>query len=182
METQVSIYKTKSDRLLTEIPSRNEMKYFAETTKRKSDPNKTNVLIMGRKTFFGIPESKRPIPGRVNIVLSRNSDTTGYPDNVLVCNSLEEALSATSEGDLKGKVEHIWIIGGGSIFKEAMESPFCDKLYLTEVRKTFECDAFFPGIPEDFKEIVGEEHVPKGVQEEDGVQYEYKVYEKVNKV
>lgn len=158
------------------------MKYFAETTKRKTDPNKTNVLIMGRKTFFGIPESRRPIPGRINIVLSRNSDTSAYPQNVLVCKSLEEALAVTKEGDLQGKVENVWIIGGGSIYKEALESPNCDKLYLTEVMKAFECDAFFPGVPEDFQEIKGCEHVPKGVQEENGIKYEYKVYQKVNKV
>lgn len=154
------------------------MKYFAETTKRKTDPNKTNVLIMGRKTFFGIPESKRPIPGRVNIVLSRNSDKSDYPENVLVCKSLEDALNSTCSGELEGKVENVWIIGGSSIFSEAMKSPSCDKLYLTEIKKDFECDVFFPGIPEDFQEIEADEHVPKGIQEENGVQYVYKVYQK----
>lgn len=166
---------------LTIHSNRNEMKFFAETTKRKSDPNKTNVLIMGRKTWAGIPESRRPLPGRVNIVLSRNPDTSAYPKSVLVCKSLEEAIAATEEGDLQGKVESVWIIGGGSVYKEAMESPSCDKLYLTEVKKIFECDAFFPGVPKDFQEVEGDEHVPKGVQEEDGLQYEYKVYQKGNK-
>lgn len=158
------------------------MKFFAETTKRKSDPNKTNVLIMGRKTWAGIPENRRPLPGRINIVLSRNPDTSTYPKGVLVCKSLEEAIAATEDGDLHGKVENVWIIGGGSVYNEAMESPNCDKLYLTEVKKTFECDAFFPGVPKDFQVIESDEHVPKGVQEEDGLQYEYKVYQKGNKV
>lgn len=157
------------------------MKYFAETTRRKSDPTKINVVIMGRKTFFCIPESHRPLPGRVNIVLSRNSDISGYPKDVFVCKSLEEALAVTTKGDLGGKVENVWIIGGASIYKEAMGSSDCDKLFLTEVRKTFECDAFFPGIPDDFQLIDGEDKVPKGVQEECGIQYEYKVYQKMNK-
>lgn len=135
---------------------------------------------MGRKTWASIPENRRPIPGRINIVLSRNPDISSYPKNVLVCKSLEEAIASTMSGDLQGKVENIWIIGGGSVYKEALESPNCDKLYLTEVKNKFECDAFFPGIPKNFQQV-GDENVPKGVQEENGIQYEYKVYQKIEK-
>lgn len=136
---------------------------------------------MGRKTWAGIPDNRRPIPGRVNIVLSRNPDASLYPKNVLVCKSFEEAIASTMRGDLEGKVENIWIIGGGSVYKEALESQNCDKLYLTKVKQHFECDAFFPGIPKDFQELEGDENVPKGVQEENGIQYEYKVYQRINK-
>lgn len=133
---------------------------------------------MGRKTYFGIPEIKRPIPERINIVLSRNPNLSDYPKEVIVCKSLDEALARIKENDLKDKVENVWIVGGGSVYKEAMESSNCDKLYLTQIMGNFECDAFFPGIPEDFKQIDGDENVPKGIQEENGIKYEYKVFQK----
>lgn len=133
---------------------------------------------MGRKTYFGIPESKRPIPERINIVLSRNPSLEDYPKEVIVCKSLEEALELIQNDDFKDKVENVWIVGGGSVYKEAMQSKQCDKLFLTQIMGTFECDAFFPGVPDDFKQIEGDENVPKGVQEENGIKYEYKVFQK----
>lgn len=133
---------------------------------------------MGRKTYFGIPESKRPIPERINIVLSRNPSENNYPKEVIVCKSLDDALARIKENDLKDKVENVWIVGGGSVYKEAMESSNCDKLFLTQIMDNFECDAFFPGIPSDFRQIEGDENVPKGIQEENGIRYEYKVFQK----
>ncbi|XP_055858908.1 dihydrofolate reductase [Episyrphus balteatus] len=156
-----------------------ELKHFSRTTKKINDSNKKNVVIMGRKTYFGVPESKRPLPDRINIVLTRNPVPSDYPESVILCSSLEQAMKRLEEdNDLKSVIENVWIVGGSEVYKEAMASPRCDRLYLTEVDATFECDAFFPEIPSDFKEIPLDDDMAKGVQEENGIQYVYKILKK----
>lgn len=60
-----------------------------------------------------------------------------------------------------------------------MLSPFCHRIYLTKIYADIECDTFFPAITEDFIEIENCEEIPKGIHEENGLKYEYKVYEKI---
>lgn len=159
---------------------RKELKYFSSTTKRVSDPTKRNAIIMGRKTYFGVPESKRPLPERLNIVLSRNPKLEDYPKDVIVCQSLPEAIAKIVDDSKYSKeIENIWIVGGSSVYQEAMESQSCHRLYFTEIKKEFECDTFFPKIPDEFK-LVEDENVSSEIQEENGIQYQYKVYEKIH--
>ncbi|GAB0100136.1 Dihydrofolate reductase [Sergentomyia squamirostris] len=158
-----------------------ELKHFNRVTTKVSDPAKKNAAIMGRKTYFGIPENKRPLPGRLNIVLSTQSDLKLPPD-VILCSSLPEALKLLEKDPYKQEIENIWIVGGYSVYKEAMESPNCHiRIYFTEIKKHFECDAFFPAIPETFKIVPNDEDMPSDVQEENGIQYQYFVYEKLVK-
>ena len=65
-----------------------EMKYFARMTKTTRDPDKTNAVVMGRKTWESIPEKFRPLSGRLNVVISRRPDYP-LPSGVLLCKSLE---------------------------------------------------------------------------------------------
>lgn len=134
---------------------------------------------MGRKTYFGIPEKKRPLPGRLNIVLSTTADPSEYPDEVLVCKSFSEAIAKLSEQKLCGEIENVWIVGGYSVYKEAMESPLCHRIYFTEIKASFDCDAFFPKIPDNFQLVPNDSNLPSEVQEENGIKYQYKIYEKV---
>ncbi|XP_055919278.1 dihydrofolate reductase [Eupeodes corollae] len=158
---------------------KNELKHFSRTTKKVTDSNKKNVVIMGRKTYFGVPESKRPLPNRINIVLTRNPVPADYPDDVILCSSLENAMKMLEEKEeLKSIIEKVWIVGGSEAYKEAMASPRCDRLYLTEVKAKFECDTFFPEIPSDFEEIPLDDDIASGIQEENGVQYVYKILQK----
>lgn len=135
---------------------------------------------MGRKTYFGIPPSKRPLPGRLNIVLSRTAASTDYPDDVLVCGSLPEAMERLNGDKYAHQIENIWIVGGHTVYKEAMESDQCHRIYFTEIKATYECDTFFPAITERFR-LVGNDHsdIPSDVQQENGIEYQYKIYEKV---
>ena len=90
-------------------------------------------IIMGRKTFDSIG---KPLPGRKNVVLSRNPDTCF--EGVVCVSSFEEAVVAVSEA------EEIMIIGGSTIYE--MLLPRVDRLYLTYVDGEFEGDAWFPEI------------------------------------
>lgn len=94
-----------------------------------------NTILMGRKTFESLP--KGALPNRRNIVLSANPTTECQGADIFP--SLEAALQSCRED------EHIYIIGGASIYQQAL--PLADELYLTEIDSTApEADAFFPEV------------------------------------
>lgn len=121
-----------------ELPWRvpEDMRHFKELTWG-------HPVIMGRKTWESIP--KRPLPGRRNIVVSRNPDY--YAEGAEVFGSLEEAVAACREIP--------FIIGGAQIYEKAV--PLCSKIFITMVDSPAEnADAFFPPLrPSDW--IVTEE-------------------------
>ncbi|MCI1648365.1 MAG: dihydrofolate reductase [Bacteroides sp.] len=97
-----------------------------------------HTIIMGRKTFESLP--KGALPNRRNIVLSSNSDLN-YPDTEIF-SSLQEALTHCSAN------EQIYIIGGASVYKQAL--PIADTLCLTEVNaNASKVDAYFPVIDKE---------------------------------
>jgi dihydrofolate reductase len=91
-------------------------------------------LIMGRKTYDSIG---RPLPGRISVVLSRDTSYSGEK-GVIVHHRFEEALKDIEE---KGE-EEVMVIGGEQIYKLAL--PYADKIYLTTVDYHGDADAFFP--------------------------------------
>lgn len=100
-------------------------------------------LIMGRNTFESIG---RPLPGRTNIVVSRQE---GYrPDGVVVASSLEEALERAQEIAVADRANEVMVGGGAEIYRQAM--PFADRMYLTQVELEPEGDTYFP--PIDFEQ------------------------------
>jgi dihydrofolate reductase len=114
---------------------------------------------MGRKTWESIPLKNRPMPDRMNIVVSRNSEYDA-PGAVL-CASLEGALEKAKMGE---GAEEIFIIGGSFIFAEAL--PIIHRLYLTLVDDDTPGDVLFPEYEKMFtKEIFREEHAsPSGIK------------------
>ncbi|MDR0946318.1 MAG: dihydrofolate reductase [Ruminococcus sp.] len=123
-----------SGKLLFSIPE--DMKFFREKTAR-------SAVIMGRKTAESLP-GKRPLPGRCNIILSRQKDYA--LEGFTAVNSVEAALSAAKSAEMPN--EDIFIIGGAEIY--TLFLPVTEKIYLTEVCKTIESDTFFPEIKKDF--------------------------------
>lgn len=91
-------------------------------------------VIMGRKTYESIG---RPLPGRTNIVITR--DSVFQPDSISVAYSLQEALD---KAKIAQGSNEIFILGGGQIFTESM--PFLHRLYLTIVDTDVAADTFFP--------------------------------------
>jgi dihydrofolate reductase len=105
-------------------------------------------VIMGRKTWESLP--KRPLPGRQNIVITRQSQYIA--DGAVVVADVDAALRAA------GNAEEIAIIGGGEIY--AMIFRRADRIYLTEVGMDVSGDTFFPDIkPADWQETAREVHV-----------------------
>ena len=122
----------------------NDMKRFKSLTTG-------HTIIMGRNTYLSLP--KGALPNRRNIVLSRQYRSGGFP-NPPGCEtfaSLEEALKHCAAD------EDIYIIGGASVYRQAM--PIADRLCLTEVDDTpAEADTFFPSYKDDWKETWRENH------------------------
>lgn len=103
-------------------------------------------IIMGRKTFESFP--RRPLPGRQNIVITRNADWQ-YP-GVTVVHSLDEAI-ASAETDI------VFIIGGAQVYEQAL--PLVDVLHLTLIHARWaSADAFFPVLNMDQWQEVSREH------------------------
>lgn len=149
-------------------------------TTTTADPSRRNAVVMGRLTYFGIPANKRPLPQRLNIVLTKQSAASDYPDDVVLCTSLDQVFDKLTTTDLGRGIEALWICGGHSVYKEAMLSEYCHRIYYTEIKANFDCDAFFPSIPDTFKLVANDEDIPTEDQEENGLKYQYKIYEKQN--
>ncbi|XP_017766571.1 PREDICTED: dihydrofolate reductase isoform X2 [Eufriesea mexicana] len=151
------------------------MAFFTSMTTNTKDPNKKNVVIMGRRTWECIPPKYRPLKDRINVVLT--SQNLDYGDNAIICKSMPHALEILQKPPLSNGIETIWVIGGNLVYKSAMESPNFHRLYLTRIKKYFDCDTFFPAIPNNFT-LMQDPNIPHGVQEENGVQFIYEVYKK----
>ena len=123
----------KDNDLMWHLPA--DMKFFKETTTG-------HVVVMGRKNFESIPEKYRPLPNRENVVLTRNKDYSA--PNCLVFHSIEECIAHYSTEEKK-----VFIIGGGEIYKEALELDIIEEMYITHVDDTYDADTFFPEIDLD---------------------------------
>ena len=128
----------KDNTLLWRLPE--DLKFFKRTT--LGCP-----VIMGRKTWDSIG---RPLPGRRNIVVTRNH--AWRAEGAEVFHGLEEALAATAD------VPKAFVIGGAELYAQAL--PLADELVLTEVDADFDGDAFFPNWDRHaFRELSRESHV-----------------------
>ncbi len=118
-----------------------DMKHFKDLTTSVESRDKKNVVIMGRKTWDSLPSKIKPLPERMNIILTRKALL--FPEGVFQSASLNGALDLIND-HLKGRVEKVFVIGGGEIFNEALNHPHCHKIYLTQILSKFTCDTFFP--------------------------------------
>ena len=108
-----------------------DMRFFRETTL-------DHIVIMGRKNYDSIPLKYRPLDRRENVVLSRNKNFKA--EYCKVYHSLNDAVdSFKSETEKK-----VFIIGGGQIYKEALDLDIISEMYITEVNSTYGADTFFP--------------------------------------
>lgn len=104
-----------------------DMKFFRETTRGMP-------VIMGRKTWESLPDAFRPLPGRLNIVVSRNP--AFHAEGGTVVGSLPDAIAAA------GDAETAFVIGGAELYRQALL--LADRLILTEIDRDYAGDAFFP--------------------------------------
>ncbi len=138
-----------------------DLRYFKTVTMGKP-------IIMGRKTFDSL---RKPLPGRTNIVLTR--DSNWHHEGVRTVSSLDEALQLAESIAMVNGLSEVMIIGGEQIYRLAL--PKADRLYLTRVGQSFEGDAFFPELVEqEWTEFAREDHLS-----DDGLPYSYLVLDRI---
>ena len=113
----------------------NDMRFFKETTENQ-------IVVMGRKNYDSIPEKYRPLPNRENVILTKN--TSFEASNCSVFHSLDAALRAYQSD----KNRKFFIIGGGQIYKLALEAKILEEMFITHIDGNYDADTFFP----DFNE------------------------------
>lgn len=137
---------------------------ISEDLKRFKRLTMGNTIIMGKKTWESLP--KRPLPGRKNVVLT--DDPNECVDCSVTAYSIEDALSKCD------KNEEIFIIGGGSVYRQFM--PLADRLYITHVHKKAPADIYFPVIDMNTWKVVEKEEFP--ASETVAIPYTYIIYER----
>ena len=149
--------------LLWHLP--NDLKFFKNITWGMP-------IIMGRKTFLSI--AGKPLPGRINIVVTRHPEQIQAMKNLWVVNSLEAAFTRAAETDCK----EVFVIGGGEIYEQAMLH--VDKIYLTRVHASFPAaTVFFSALKQDAFKMTG---VSKMQQDEKhAFSYDFETWERINK-
>jgi len=146
----------KDNQLLWRLP--NDMRFFKNVTWGMP-------VVMGRKTFESL---KEPLKGRKNIVLSRQR-LVG--ENVVVVNSLEDAIFLVKQMDVK----EMMVIGGGEIYKLAFEK--AKRIYLTRVDAEPEGDTWFPAIDPKVWKLVSQQDHEADAQHAYG--YSFQVWERI---
>ena len=78
----------------------------------------------------------------------------------------------------KNDIDTCWIIGGSDIYNYFLKKDLCDRIYLTQIENSFECDRFFPNIDKELFEEITQEDVPNDQQQEEDVLYSFHVYQR----
>uniref|UniRef100_A0A0D9XZ25 Bifunctional dihydrofolate reductase-thymidylate synthase n=1 Tax=Leersia perrieri TaxID=77586 RepID=A0A0D9XZ25_9ORYZ len=124
-----------------------DLKFFKDITMTTSDPSKKNAVVMGRKTWESIPLQFRPLPGRLNIILTRSgSFDFATAENIVICASLDSALELLATTPYCFTVEKTFLIGGGEVLRQSLNAPYCEAIHLTDIESSIECDTFIPPI------------------------------------
>ena len=145
----------KDNRLLFPIPA--DLKRFKALTLG-------HPILMGRKTLESFP--KGPLPGRTNIVLSRNRDYQA--DGATVVHTPEEAVALAGDDG--------FVIGGESVYRLLLDT--CDTAYITRIDASFPADAWLPDLDRDPRWVVAEE---SEAMEHNGVSFRYVTYRRTDR-
>lgn len=148
----------KNNDLLFHLPL--DLAYFKEKTLNK-------VVVMGERTYFSLP--KRPLPKRVNIVLSDNPNFND--EGVIIVRNLEQLLKTVK----KYPEDDVFIIGGASVYNLMMD--YCKLAYITKIDKVVPADTYIKNIEEtgSWKEISSSE-----TKTENGLSFRFVVFENQN--
>ncbi|AEB83845.1 dihydrofolate reductase [Alicycliphilus denitrificans] len=121
-------------------------------------------VIMGRKTWDSLPARFRPLPGRANIVVTRQADWNEI--GAQRASSLREALSVAEQTGSEA-----WIIGGAQIYAQAL--PLATRIEVTEIGRDFDGDAHAPQLGPEWQEVARSRHVGSG-----GLPFSFVTYER----
>ncbi len=135
-----------------------DLKFFKETTAN-------SVIVMGRKTYDSLG---KPLPKRVNIVVSRSAKPEEFPAGVLLFSDIKQAVAKAKDLGTEKDLSEVFIVGGSEIYKQTLALKLVDRIYLTLIHTTIEHgDAFYPEV--DLSQF----HLSKEILGEDG-NYKYR--------
>ena len=120
-------------------------------------------VIMGRKTWDSLPPKFRPLPGRRNVVITRQQ---GWKED-----GAEPAASLADALKICAQSEEVWIIGGAQIYAQA--EPLAQRIEVTEIAQDFEGDAFAPPLGSEWIEAAREDHISSN-----GLKFSFITYDK----
>lgn len=118
-----------------------------EDLKRFSALTTGHTVLMGRNTYDSLPPKYRPLPKRLNIVISRNQNLP-LPKEVLQYASPEVAIRDFLADKINAPTSSLWIVGGAQIYQATR--PYWTELYLTLVHSRNKGDTYFPDFEKDF--------------------------------
>ena len=133
-----------------------DLAHFREVTRG-------SVVVMGRRTWDSLPPRFRPLPGRENVVVTRDEDWIA--EGAVVAHSLEDALAP--DGD--PRQGDVWVIGGGEIYRQAL--PLADRLEITEVDLEVDGDTVAPALDDEWTAEPG-----PWLSSADGLRYRFVTY------
>jgi dihydrofolate reductase len=152
----------KNNQLLWRLP--NDTKFFKNTTWGMP-------VVMGRKTYESL--SNEPLPGRFNIVITRQKDWKPDNDKVQVASALQEAVELAEQTDCK----EVFVIGGGQIYAESIST--AHKIYMTRVHTVVDGDTYFPVINESDWKLESNTDFP--ADEKNQYAYSFQLWERNKK-
>lgn len=122
-----------------------DLKHFRDVT-TAAPAGRRNAVIMGRRTWESVPARFRPLPARLNVVITRGD--LDVPDGVLVARSLDDALAQAAGA---ADAARLFVVGGGEIYRQSFAHAACAEVYLTRIAAAFDCDTFIPDVGERFE-------------------------------
>ena len=141
-----------------------ELKYFKMIT----SAYKNSSVIMGKNTWLSLP--KKPLSNRNNIILSNSLHKIEIEkyNNTKLFKTKEEILNYINVTQTP-----YWVIGGETIYKSFINCEELEYIYVTKIEENYDCDTFFPDIPENFKLITN-----SNIKNKNNVFYKYEIYRK----
>ena len=124
---------------------------------------------------MGIPEKNRPLRGRLNIVLTRDAEwSKTLPEEVITAASLDEAIQFLQFSEkYSNMIDSVMVVGGVSLFEEALFHPLCDQYHVTKIDTEFDSDTFLT--QKTIKRLQELTPITKSDEiEENGIKYRYK--------
>lgn len=116
---------------------RGDLAHFRRVTTSAATPGARNAIVMGRKTWESKEVGGKPLPNRLNVVVSRGA--LAVPEGVVAARSLDDALAVPG-------VETVFVVGGAGLFQDALVHPALRYIYLTRVEGRFGCDVTMPDL------------------------------------
>ncbi len=148
-----------------------DMAHFKKMTTTTQNPFKRNLVIMGRKTWDSLPDRFKPLPERINLVLT-SQEAYPLPATVISSRNLDQAFEYMNLHN--EEIESVYVIGGRQVYQEAIKLAQCKVLYLTHIFKKFGCDTFFPDYQKLFQRAESSDY-----REEDMITYHFAVYRRI---